>query len=250
LPHKHIPVVYLVLAVVIVVYTEIALQAYHGIVFASGYSLGEITAVVASGALSLRDGVKVVRSVAEASQRGFELTPSTMSSISGLDDNRILELCNESRNDGEILHISNFLFPLRRVVSGHLASVEKFEKTAIKAGAKNVKRLNVSGAFHSSLLEPTMAGYKKTLSEVTFHPPKFPVYSNLTGLPYESDVDMVEMLCRQICEPALWEQSVKHMLKTFALTSLYELGPKRQLRTILERIDPVAAAKLAKNIEA
>ena len=178
------------------------------------------------------------------------MIPGAMSSISGLDDDKLTQLCNESRNNGEVLHVSNFLFPGRRVVSGNLASVERLEKAASKEGAKAVRRLNVSGAFHSSLLEPTLEEYKETLSRVHFHPPKFPVYSNVTGLPYESDVDMVKVLSRQVCEPVLWEQSIRHMLKTFTLTSIYELGPKRQLRTMLERIDSNAAAKLAKNIEA
>ena len=181
-------------------------------------------------------------------QRACDLIPGALSSISGLDDGKMTQLCDESRNTGEVLHVANFLFPGGRVVSGNLASVERLEKAASKAGAKAVKRLPVSGAFHSSLMEPALEEYRETISQVQFHPPKFPVYSNVTGLPYESDVDMVKILSRQVCEPVLWEQSMRHMLRNFTVTSIYELGPKRQLRTMLQRID--STAKLAKNIEA
>jgi [acyl-carrier-protein] S-malonyltransferase len=225
-------------------------QAYENIEFAAGFSLGELTSLVASGALTLEDGLKLVRSRAKAMQQACDLAPGALSSISGLDNSKMAQLCEESRNSGEVLHVANFLFPGGQVVSGSLASVEKLEKAASKAGAKAVRRLPVSGAFHTSLMEPALEEYKETLRWTRFRPSRFPVYSNVTGLPHEINVDMVEMLSRQVCEPVLWEQSIRHILSNFMVTAIYELGPKRQLQTILQRIDSNASARLAKNIEA
>ena len=188
--------------------------------------------------------------MAKCVQLASDLIPGAMSSISGLDDDKVTQLCNESRNTGEVLHIAIYMFPGGRIVAGSLASVERLERAALKEGAKSVRRRITSGAFHCSHMEQGLEEYKEALSRVHFHPPKFSVYSNLTGLPHETDADMGESLCRQICEPVLWEQSIRHMLKTFTLTSIYELGPKRQLRTMFERTDANAAARLAKSIEA
>ena len=195
-------------------------------------------------------GLHLVQASANIMQRASDTTAGAVLSVWGLDDNKLNQLCHESKNYGEVLTIANYLFPGGRVVAGSLSSIERLEKAALLAGSKAVKRIPVSGAFHSSLMEDAAEEYKETINQIQLHRPKFSIYSNMTGLPYEPTDETPDMLARHLCEPVLWEQSMRHMLSNFALTSIYELGPKRQLRSTLQRIDPGAAAKLVKNIEA
>ena len=183
-------------------------------------------------------------------QHACEITPSALTSVTGIDDDQLTQMCQELVTSNEVLTVANFLFPQGRVVSGSLPAIERFEEAASKAGLKKkVKRLPVSGAFHSSLMEPAVEEFKEALSQVKLNPTKFPVYSNVTGLPYKSTHEVTELLVRQICQPVLWEQGMRHMLSNFELAAFYEVGPKRQLRAMLQRIDS-AAAQTTKNIEA
>lgn len=209
-----------------------------------------MTALVASGTVSLKDGLHLVQAIAAITQQASEKTTGATISVWGLDDDTLNELCHESRNHNEVLTIVNYLFPGGHVVAGSLSSIKRLEKAALLAGSKAVKRIAVSGAFHSPLMKDAAEEYKEVISQIQFSHPKFSIYSNMTGLPFQPADETPAMIARHVCEPVLWEQSMCHMLANFALTSIYELGPKRQLYSTLRRIDPIAAAKLVKNIEA
>jgi [acyl-carrier-protein] S-malonyltransferase len=132
--------------------------------------------------------------------------------------------------------VANYLFPQGRVVSGDKDALEVVQKAAAAAGALKVQMVAVSGAFHTSRMDPAADALKQVLEEVTFKEPRIPVYSNVTGKPFTDAASISGLLARQLVEPVMWEGTVKSMIGT-GKTSLYELGPGAQIKAMVKRID-------------
>jgi [acyl-carrier-protein] S-malonyltransferase len=192
------------------------------VTLAAGHSLGEFSAHVAAGTLSFRDALEAVRLRGELMyQAGLE-RPGTMAAVLGLADDALEEVC--ARVDAGICVPANFNSSGQIVVSGDVAGVEQGMALAKSAGAKRVIPLNVSGAFHSPLMEPAARGLRERLGAIAFADPTHPVVSNVTAEPVTSGPEARDLLVEQLTSPVRWAKSVAAMVDAGADRFL-ELGP-------------------------
>ncbi len=202
----------------------------------AGLSLGEYTAIVFAGAIEFEAGLKLVQQRGQAMQEASDRTPSGMVSILGLDRARVEKLCDEVRQDGEVLQCANFLCPANIAVSGHNAACERIAEAAAKAGAMKVVPLAVAGAFHTPIMGSAVERLAAALADVPMRKPQIPVISNVDARPHEDPEEMRELLIRQVVSPVQWEDSMRYLLgEGFDL--FYEIGAGRVLRGLLKRID-------------
>ena len=201
----------------------------------AGHSLGEYSALVATGALTFEDGLKLVRLRGELMQQaGIEHT-GTMAAIIGLDSKTINELCVEASSDG-IVQAANFNSPGQIVVSGSTAGVRKAMDIAKTRGAKIVKELPVSGAFHSPLMESAQTGFKAALDKTKINNITIPVYANVTARPMIDADEIRSVLLKQLINPVRWEESVMNMI-TDGATTFVEIGPGKVIQGLVKRIN-------------
>ena len=194
-----------------------------------------ISALVATGALTFEDGLKLVRLRGELMQQaGIEHT-GTMAAIIGLDSKTINELCVEASSDG-IVQAANFNSPGQIVVSGSTAGVRKAMDIAKTRGAKIVKELPVSGAFHSPLMESAQTGFKAALAKTKIHDITIPVYANVTARPMIHADEIRSVLLQQLINPVRWEESIMNMI-TDGATTFVEIGPGKVLQGLVKRIN-------------
>jgi [acyl-carrier-protein] S-malonyltransferase len=203
---------------------------------AAGLSLGEYTALVFAGALEFEDALRVVQCRGEAMQAASDAETSGMVSVLGMDEDRVMALCHEARQPGEVLQIANYLCPGNLVCSGHAASCEELRRRAEGGGAMKVIRLAVAGAFHTSLMGGAVARLELALRDVTVRKPRIPVFSNVDAQPHDQPDEIRAGLVRQVVSPVLWESSMRRLLAE-GFTSFYEVGPGKVLRGLLRRID-------------
>eukprot|EP00667_Euglena_gracilis_P009886 EG_transcript_10056 len=208
-----------------------------GIGHVAGFSLGEITALVAVGALSFEDGLKVVKVRAEAMQKSCDLTPSGMGSITGLDDAVLADVIAEAvQETGNPLQVANYLFPGGRVVSGAIPAVDVACAKAKERGAAGASKLVVAGAFHTPFMSPAKDAVAAVLSDVPVVLPQgVALYSNVTAEPYTSPEQIKELLVQQVVSPVQWER-IATTLSAVGGT-LYEVGAGQQLKAMMKRID-------------
>lgn len=204
---------------------------------AAGHSLGEYSALVYAGVLSFEDALKIVKLRGELMQRAGEQNPGTMAAIIGLDEEKVKQVCEEVK-DG-IVQPANFNTPEQIVISGEVNAVKKAMQLAKEAGAKIVKELVVSGAFHSPLMESAKDELKNALDEVKFNKPSIPVYFNVTAKPTFDLNEIKDLLYRQITSPVLWTQIVMNMVSDGAV-KFYEIGPGKVLQGLIKKIAPTA----------
>ena len=205
---------------------------------AAGHSLGEYSAYVAAGSLSLADAVRLVRRRGELMfEAGLE-RPGTMAAILGLDAALVSELCREVT--AGIVAPANFNSPGQVVVSGDPAAVEAFMALAKAKGAKRAVPLNVSGAFHSPLMATAASGLKRALAEVTIRPAGIPVIANASARAVTDPEGIRDSLHRQLESPVRWEESMGVLLASPGPPFL-EVGPGKVLRGLLRSIDREAA---------
>ena len=200
--------------------------------YAAGHSLGEFSAHVAAGTLSFEDALRAVRLRGELMYEAGLERPGTMAAVLGLDDETITEVC--ARVDRGICVPANFNADGQVVVSGDVAGVEQLAEIAPAAGAKKVVMLNVSGAFHSPLMEPAAKGLSEHLRGIEFRDPEIPVVSNVTAEPVTSGVEARELLVRQLTAPVRWSASVRTMLDG-GVDRFLELGPGKVLNGLNRR---------------
>jgi len=204
---------------------------------AAGHSLGEFSAYHAAGSLPLADAVRLVRRRGELMLESGVTRPGTMAAIlSGL-QRPIDEICREAASAGVVVP-ANFNTAEQVVISGEIAAVERAMELARAAGAKRVVRLNVSGAFHSSLMEPASAGLKEALSAVRWADPSFPVYSNVTAQRVGSAELGRELLARQLTSAVRWTDVVRTMAAEHPGALFVEMGPGNVLTGLLKRLAP------------
>jgi [acyl-carrier-protein] S-malonyltransferase len=201
----------------------------------AGHSLGEYSALVAAGALTFEDGLKLVRLRGELMQKAGAEHPGTMAAVVGLDSKVVNELCVEASVDG-IVQAANFNSPGQIVVSGSSAGVRKAMELAKARGAKIVKELPVSGAFHSPLMESARAGLKLALDTTEIRDAAVPVYANVTAQPIRYADEIRNQLFHQLISPVRWEESVTRMINDGAATFV-EIGPGKVLQGLVKRIN-------------
>ncbi len=205
--------------------------------YLAGHSVGEVTALVAGGALSFADGVRLVRARGEAMAAAGQRAPGAMAAILNLDALALAEVCAEaSAQTGGIVQVANDNCPGQVVISGDVPTLEKAMELAKARGAKRAVKLAVSVAAHSPLMQSGVADYAAAVEAVSFQMPRAPVISNLTALPLP-DVEAIRAeLPAQLTGPVRWTESVRYLV-TQGVTTFVELGSKDVLTGLLKRID-------------
>jgi [acyl-carrier-protein] S-malonyltransferase len=209
---------------------------------AAGHSLGEFSAYVAAGAISFADAVRTVRRRGELMFRAGQERPGTMAAILGMEDADLERVCTSASAQGGEVVPANYNAPGQLVISGDIPSVQKTMALAKEAGAKKAVQLNVSGAFHSPLMQPAEAGLRVQLDDVDLATPKFPVVSNVTAQPVSDVVTARRLLIQQLTSPVRWTACVRTMVAQ-GVTELIELGPGNVLTGLMKRIDRGARAR-------
>ena len=199
----------------------------------AGHSLGELSALTAAGALSFEDGLRLVSARAEAMQKACEIKPSTMAAVIALADDKVEEVC--AGIDGVVV-AANFNCPGQVVISGEVESVQAACVALKEAGAKRALPLNVSGAFHSPMMEPARAELQKAIEATEFHTPRCAVYQNVDAQPHTDPVEIKQNLIAQLTSPVRWTQSVERMCADSA-TAFEELGPGQVLQGLIKKIN-------------
>ena len=199
----------------------------------SGHSLGEFSALVASGVLSFEDGLKLVYQRALAMQDACEAEPSTMAAILGLEDDKVEEIC-----DGidEVVVAANYNCPGQLVISGSNKGIEIACEKAKEAGAKRALPLPVGGAFHSPLMEPAREKLEKAIKDTPFSKGVCPIYQNVTANAV-SDLDEIKKnLIAQLTAPVRWTQTMQQMIAD-GCEQVIEVGPGKVLQGLFKKVD-------------
>jgi [acyl-carrier-protein] S-malonyltransferase len=199
--------------------------------FALGLSLGEYTALIASGGLGFEDGVGLVRKRGQFMQKASEKNPGKMASIIGMELAELEKLCK-----GFGCEIANLNCPGQIVISGPAGAIELTASAAKEKGAKRAVMLDVSGAFHSSLMDPARDKLEKEINSVTFNAPRYPIISNVTAKPAAGPEEIRQNLIRQVNSTTLFSDSIQYVASQGIKTYL-EIGPGTVLKGLLRRID-------------
>lgn len=207
----------------------------------AGHSLGELSALVAAGALSFEDGVKLVSARAIAMQKACEAAPGTMAAVIGLPDEKIEEICAEVSTDGNIVVAANYNCPGQLVISGNVDAINAACEKLKAAGAKRALPLKVGGAFHSPLMQPAKEELEKAIKATTFSEPKCHVYQNVDAQPHTDPAEIQANLIAQLTSSVRWTASVQNMIKAGA-NDFTECGPGKALQGMIGRIDKTVAA--------
>ena len=204
----------------------------------AGHSLGEFSALVAAGALSFEDGLRLVSARAQAMQKACEKTPSTMAAVLALPDAKVEELC-ASVTEGVVVP-ANYNCPGQIVISGSIEGVDAACVKMLEAGAKRALKLKVGGAFHSPLMEPARAELADAIAHTNFHAPKCPVYQNVNAEPQTDPETIKQNLIAQLTAPVRWTQTVQNMVAAGADTFV-EVGPGAVLQGLVKKISSEVA---------
>ena len=203
----------------------------------AGHSLGEFSALVAAGALSFEDGLRLVYARAMAMQKACEAQPSTMAAIIGLADEKVEEICAEvSKMDKGVVVAANYNNPGQLVISGNIEAIGEACEQLKAAGAKRALPLKVGGAFHSPLMQPAKDELQAAIEQTEFHTPKCPVYQNVDGKPHTDPVEIKANLIAQLTSSVRWTQCVLSMIADGA-TDFTECGPGKALQGMIAKIN-------------
>ncbi len=201
----------------------------------AGLSMGEYTALYAAGAVSFEDGLRLVRRRGEAMQAAADTTEGTMVSLIGLDEDKVRRLCEEARQ-GELLEPVNFNCPGQIVVSGSLGACGRAEQLAPQYGAAKAIRLEVAGAFHTTLMSSAAEALRQALVQTGIsQPATVRTIANITGEYYRTPDEVVEGLTRQLTGAILWQKCMEQLLAD-GVEEFYEIGPGRVLTGLMKRI--------------
>lgn len=198
----------------------------------AGHSLGEFSALVAAGAMTFEDGLKLVSQRAMAMQKACELKPSTMAAVLGMDAAKIEEIC--AATEGVVV-AANYNCNGQIVISGEVEAVQKACAALKEAGAKRALVLPVGGAFHSPLMEPARAELAQAIEQTTFTAPVCPVYQNVDAKPHTDSAEIKANLLVQLTAPVRWTQSVENMVADGA-AHFTEVGPGSVLQGLISKI--------------
>lgn len=199
----------------------------------AGHSLGEFSALVATGALSFENGLRLVHQRALAMQEACDEIPGTMAAVLGLEDHIIENICNETEG---IVVAANYNCPGQLVISGEKKAINMACETMKEAGARRALPLPVGGAFHSPLMEPAKTKLASAIEATVIQNPICPVYQNVVATGIHDPETIKENLIAQLTAPVRWTQSVQQMLNDGA-TSFTEVGPGKVLQGLVKKID-------------
>ena len=206
-----------------------------------GHSLGEFSALVAAGAMSFEDGLRLVIARANAMQRCCEKTPSTMAAVLKLDDKTVEDIC--ASVEGEVVVPANYNCPGQLVISGTNEGVARVCELVKEAKGKALP-LAVGGAFHSPLMEPARVELAEAIEKTAFCRPVCPCYQNVDALPHSDPAEIKKNLLMQLTSPVRWTATVQHMMADGA-TEFIEVGPGTALQGMVKRVNPDANAHSA-----
>jgi [acyl-carrier-protein] S-malonyltransferase len=210
------------------------LVGLHDVRMAAGHSLGEYSALVFAGAIDFADGLRLVRLRGELMQRAGEEQKGTMAAIVGLEPTVVESLCVQASSAG-VVQCANYNSPGQIVISGSTAGVQCAMELAKAAGARLVKELIVSGAFHSPLMESARQGLQEALKKAAIRDAKIPVYTNVTAKPVQKAEEIRTLLELQLTNPVRWEEGIQNMIIEGA-TKFVEIGPGKVLQGLVKRI--------------
>jgi [acyl-carrier-protein] S-malonyltransferase len=202
--------------------------------YMAGHSLGEYTALVPAGVLPLADTLRLVRERGRLMYEAGLKTPGSMMAVIAFDRTPLMEVCAEAG-----VEISNINAPGQLVISGAVDRLHRAEELAKQRGARRLIPLNVSGAFHSTLMDPVIDEFNRVLGSFDFKTPRIPIVSNVTGLPLTSGRQFREELLSQLRRCIQWQASVEYMTRQ-GVTTYYEIGPGTVLSGLIKRISPDA----------
>lgn len=202
--------------------------------FAAGHSLGEYSALVASGALALEDAVRLVHLRGKAMQDAVPEGVGAMAALMGADADAAKQLCLDAA-EGDVLQPANFNAPGQIVIGGHKAAVERAQKLAGERKLKAIP-LKVSAPFHCSLMQPAADAMRDAFASISFKAPAFPIVSNVEARPNQDAARITELLVKQIAGAVLWHDSVSFMAESGVDRAL-EIGPGKVLAGLVKRID-------------
>jgi [acyl-carrier-protein] S-malonyltransferase len=204
----------------------------------AGHSLGEFSALVASGALAFEDALRLVAKRADAMQKACEITPSTMAAVLNLSDEKVEEIVAAiTAESGETVVAANYNCPGQLVISGTVEGINIAVEKMKEAGAKRALVLQVGGAFHSPLMEPAREELAQAIKDTVFSTPSCPIYQNVNAKP-STDVEEIKAnLIAQLTAPVRWTQSVQAMVADGA-TEFVECGPGKVLQGLVKKIAP------------
>ena len=218
------------------VITAICLGDEFAPAMVAGHSLGEFSALVAAGAISFEDGVKLVAARANAMQKACEANPGLMAAIIGLPDEKVEEVCSQISAEGEVVVAANYNCPGQLVISGTVDAINKACEALKAAGAKRALPLQVGGAFHSPLMQPAKDELQAAIEQTVFSAPKCPVYQNVDGKPHTDAEEIKANLIAQLTSSVRWTSSVQNMIADGA-DDFTECGPGKALQGMIGRID-------------
>ena len=218
------------------VITAICLGDEFAPAMVAGHSLGEFSALVAAGAISFEDGVKLVAARANAMQKACEANPGLMAAIIGLPDEKVEEVCAQISAEGEVVVAANYNCPGQLVISGTVDAINKACEALKAAGAKRALPLKVGGAFHSPLMQPAKDELQAAIEQTLFSAPKCPVYQNVDGKPHTDAEEIKANLIAQLTSSVRWTSSVQNMIADGA-DDFTECGPGKALQGMIGRID-------------
>ena len=208
----------------------------------AGHSLGEFSALVAAGALSFEDGLKLVYARARAMQKACEAQPSTMAAIIGLPNEKVEEVCAEVSKMGKGVCVpANYNNPGQLVISGDIDAISEACEQLKAAGAKRALPLKVGGAFHSPLMQPAKDELQAAIEKTEFSTPKCPIYQNVDALPHTDAAEIKQNLIAQLTSSVRWSQIVEHMIADGA-TDFTECGPGKALQGMIAKINKEVTA--------
>ena len=203
---------------------------------AAGHSLGEYSALVAAEALSLKDGLELVSNRASLMVEHSKANPTTMAAVIGLEQNKIIEICKNISKSNSVIEAVNFNSSQQTVIGGHVDAIDRSIEIFKKEGAKIVKKLSVSLASHTSLLEKCSKELNKCLKNITFKKPTFPIIHNFDASSQDQISDIISSLSEQVCSPVRWTDSMT-MISTMSINTFLEVGPGRVLTGLNKRIN-------------
>ena len=207
----------------------------------AGHSLGEFSALVAVGALSFEDGLRLVSARAMAMQKACEAAPGTMAAVIGLPDKTIEGICNEVSESGETVVAANYNCPGQLVISGTIEGINAACEKLKAAGAKRALPLKVGGAFHSPLMRPAKDELEKAIEATEFKTPRCPIYQNVDGKAYTDPAEIKANLIAQLTSSVRWTESVNNMISAGA-NDFTECGPGKALQGMIGRINKNVSA--------
>jgi len=204
--------------------------------YTAGHSLGEYTALVASGAIDFADAVYAVHKRGEYMEEAVPDGKGTMAAVLGLDRGILQEVCESVSEEGDVVQLANLNCPGQIVISGTVEGVQKAGEKAKEQGAKRVLPLQVSGPFHSSLMKPAAEKFGNILNEISIRDAAVPVVVNVTAAPETAKEAFQEKLIEQLYSPVLWEDSVQKLID-LGVDTFVEIGPGKVLSGLVRKVD-------------